>query len=121
MNQTPRSGEKDLPAQAVEDSIADPNGLGPVRLTTMVVTACVGAGIFSLAGDLTPGGANTAAVLICWAICFVGVLALAKAFCGLSLVRPELKGGIYVYVNEGFGEFAGFSPAWGYRSTHVRL
>ena len=52
MNQTPCSGEKDLPAQAVEDSIADSNGLGPVR--------------------------------------------------------PELKGGIYVYANEGFGEFAGF-------------
>ena len=65
MNQTPRSGEQDLPAQAVEDSIADPNGLGPVRL--------------------------------------------------------ELKGGIYVYANEGFGEFAGFSAAWDYRSTHVRL
>ena len=65
MNQTPRSGEKDLPAQAVEDSIADSNGLGPVS--------------------------------------------------------PELKGGIYVYANEGFGEFAGFSAAWSYRSTHVRL
>lgn len=65
MNQTPRSGEKDLPAQAVEDSIADPNELGPVR--------------------------------------------------------PELKGGIYVYANESFGEFAGFSAAWGYRSTHVHL
>lgn len=65
MNQTPRSGEKDLSAQAVEDSIADSNGLGPVH--------------------------------------------------------PELKGGIYVYANEGFGEFADFSAAWGYRSTHVRL
>lgn len=65
MNQTPRPGEKDLPARAVEDSIADPNGLGPVR--------------------------------------------------------PELKSGIYVYANEGFVEFAGFSAAWGYRSTHVRL
>lgn len=65
MNQTPRSGEKDLSAKAVENSIADPNGLGSVR--------------------------------------------------------PELKGGIYVYANEGFGEFAGFSAAWGYRSTHVRL
>lgn len=65
MKQTPRSGEKDLSAQAVEDSIADPSGLGPVH--------------------------------------------------------PELKGDIYVYANEGFGEFAGFSAAWGYRSTHVRL
>lgn len=114
MNQDPRSGEKALEAQAPEDGIADPNGLGPVRLTTMVVTTCVGAGIFSLAGDLAAGGANTAAVLISWAICFMGVLALAKAFCGLSLVRPDLKGGIYVYANEGFGEFAGFTAAWGY-------
>lgn len=65
MNQTPRFGEKDLPTQTVEDSIADSNGLGPAR--------------------------------------------------------PELKGGIYVYANEGFGKFAGFSAAWGYRSTHVRL
>lgn len=65
MNQTPRSGEKDLPTQAVKEAIANPNGLGPVR--------------------------------------------------------PELKGGIYVYANEGFGEFAGFSAARGYRSTHVRL
>lgn len=64
MNQTPRSGEKDLPAQAVEDSIADPNGLGPVRLTTMVVTTCVGTDIFSLAGDLTPGGATGAMALV---------------------------------------------------------
>lgn len=114
MNQDPRSGEKVLEAQAPEDGIADPNGLGPVRLTTMVVTTCVGAGIFSLAGDLAAGGANTAAVLISWAICFMGVLALAKAFCGLSLVRPDLKGGIYVYASEGFGEFAGFTAAWGY-------
>ena len=114
MNQDLRSGEKVLEAQAPEDGIADPNGLGPVRLTTMVVTTCVGAGIFSLAGDLAAGGANTAAVLISWAICFMGVLALAKAFCGLSLVRPDLRGGIYVYASEGFGEFAGFTAAWGY-------
>ena len=65
MNQTPRSGEKDFPTQAVEDSIADSNGLGPVR--------------------------------------------------------PEPKGGIYVYAIESFGELAGFSVARGYRSTDVRL
>lgn len=93
---------------------AQDEGLGLVRLTTMVVTTCVGAGIFSLAGDLAAGGANTAAILISWVICFLGVLALAKAFCGLSLVRPELSGGIYAYANEGFGEFMGFTAAWGY-------
>lgn len=123
MNQTPRSGEKDLPTQAVEDSIADPNGLEPVRLTTMVVTTCVGAGIFSLAGDLAPGGANTAAVLISWTICFVGVLVMCLA----------LAPGLLAYAVMSFARcrwLRGRSPRWSpgprapwpwYRSTHVRL
>ena len=38
----------------------------------------------------------------------------------MKVIRHESLG-IYVYANEGFGEFAGFSAAWGYRSTHVRL
>lgn len=123
MNQTPRSGEKDLSAQAMEDSIADPNGLGPVRLTTMVVTTCVGAGIFSLAGDLAAGGASTAAVLISWAICFVGVLVMCLA----------LAPGLLVYAVMSFARCCWLrarSPQWSlgprapwhwYRSTHVRL
>ena len=92
----------------------DANGLGFVGLTTLVVTTCVGAGIFSLAGDLAQEGANTAAVLASWAICFVGVFALAKTFSGLANVRPELAGGIYAYAHEGFGSYVGFSSAWGY-------
>lgn len=90
------------------------NSLGFTGLTTLVVTTCVGAGIFSLAGDLAQGGANTAAVLAGWAICFVGVFALAKTFSGLAAVRPELSGGIYAYAHAGFGEYVGFSAAWGY-------
>lgn len=123
MNQTPRSDEKDLPAQAVEDSIADSNGLGPVRLTTMVVTTCVGAGIFSLAGDLAAGGANTAAILISWAICFVDMLVMCLA---LAL-------GLLAYAVMSFARcrwlrgrsprcFPGPRAPWPwYRSTHVRL
>ena len=116
MNQTPRSGEKDLPAQAVEDSIADPNGLGPVRFTTMAVTTYVGAGIFSLAGDLAPGGANMAAVLISWAICFVALAPGLLAHAVMSFARCCW--------------LRGCSPRWSpgprapwpwYRSTHVRL
>ena len=93
---------------------SDANSLGFVGLTTLVVTTCVGAGIFSLCGDLAAGGANTAAVLIGWAICFVGVFALAKTFSGLATVRPELSGGIYAYAHAGFGEYVGFGSAWGY-------
>lgn len=90
------------------------NSLGFVGLTTLVVTTCVGAGIFSLCGDLAAGGTNTAAVLAGWAICFVGVFALAKTFSGLAAVRPGLSGGIYAYAHAGFGEYVGFSSAWGY-------
>ena len=96
------------------DGTIDPRGLGVFRLTMVAVTTCVGAGIFSLSGDLAAGGANTAAVLTSWAICFVGVLSLMMCFHGLSQARPELTGGIFSYAAAGFGDYVGFSSAWGY-------
>ena len=97
-----------------EKGIIDPNGLSVFRLTMMVITASVCGGIFSLAGDLAAGGANTAAVLVSWVICFVGVLTLALVFYGLSRVRPNLTGGIYAYAAAAFGKYVGFNSAWGY-------
>lgn len=97
-----------------ESGIIDPNGLSVFRLTMMVITASVCGGIFSLAGDLAAGGANTAAVLVSWVICFVGVLSLALVFYGLSRVRPNLTGGIYAYAATAFGKYMGFNSAWGY-------
>ena len=67
----------------------------------MVVTASICGGIFSLAGDMAAGGANTGAVLVSWAICFVGVFALMMCFNGLSQARPDLTGGIYAYAAAG--------------------
>ena len=96
------------------EDVIDPNGLGLFRLTMMVITATICAGIFSLAGDLAAGGASTGAVIISWAICFVGVFALMQAFQGLSQARPELTGGIYAYAAAGFGDYVGFNSAWGY-------
>ena len=94
--------------------IIDPNGLDLFRLTMMVVTASICGGIFSLAGDMAAGGANTGAVLISWAICFIGVFSLMMCFNGLSQARPDLTGGIYAYAAAGFGDFVGFNSAWGY-------
>lgn len=96
------------------EDIIDPNGLDLFRLTMMVITATICAGIFSLAGDMAAGGANTGAVIISWAICFIGVFALMEAFQGLSQARPELTGGIYAYAAAGFGDYVGFNSAWGY-------
>lgn len=50
----------------------------------MVITASICGGIFSLAGDMAAGGANSGAVIVSWAICFIGVFALMMVFNGLS-------------------------------------
>lgn len=94
--------------------IIDPNGLSLFRLTMMVITASICGGIFALAGDMAAGGANTGAVLVSWAICFVGVFSLMMCFNGLSQARPDLTGGIYAYAAAGFTKYVGFNSAWGY-------
>ena len=96
------------------NKIINPQGMGLLRLSMMVITASICGGIFSLAGDLAAGGANTAAVLVSWGICFVGVLCLAMCFFGLSRARPDLTGGIYAYAAAGFGDFIGFISGYGY-------
>lgn len=88
--------------------------LGFVRLTAMIIGSTIGAGVFSLAGDMAAGGANTAAVLVGWLICGIGMFGLMMCFFGLNRLRPDLTNGIYSYAKEGFGDFIGFNSAWGY-------
>ena len=64
--------------------------------------------------DMARNGAGTLAVLIGWAIAGIGMYGLAMCFNRLSVVRPELKSGIFAYAREGFGEYIGFNSAWGY-------
>lgn len=82
-----------MASKAQNDEIIDPNGLDLFRLTMMVITASICGGIFSLAGDMAAGGANTGAVIVSWGICFIGVFALMMVFNGLSQARPDLTGG----------------------------
>lgn len=53
-----------MASKAQNDEIIDPNGLDLFRLTMMVITASICGGIFSLAGDMAAGGANTGAVIV---------------------------------------------------------
>ena len=55
-----------MASKAQNDEIIDPNGLDLFRLTMMVITASICGGIFSLAGDMAAGGANTGAVIVSW-------------------------------------------------------
>ena len=103
-----------MSSKTQNEEIIDPNGLDLFRLTMMVITASICGGIFSLAGDMAAGGANTGAVIVSWGICFIGVFALMMVFNGLSQARPDLTGGIYAYAAAGFGDYIGFNSAWGY-------
>lgn len=90
------------------------NRLSLGGLTAMIIGSTIGAGIFTIAGDMASGGAHTGSVLIGWAICGIGMYALMMSFFGLNRRRPDLTNGIYSYAKEGFGEFVGFNSAWGY-------
>ncbi|MFP3517238.1 arginine-ornithine antiporter [Pseudomonas sp. SIMBA_077] len=82
-------------------------------LIALVVGSMIGGGIFSLPQNIAER-AGGAAVLIGWAITAVGMLALAFVFQTLANRKPELDSGVYAYAKAGFGDYMGFSSAWGY-------
>ncbi len=100
--------------QGGKNKINDPNGLSLPHLIAAVITAVVGGGVFTMAGDMAAAGADTGAVLIGWLVCGIGVFCLMMCFFGLSRYRPELKGGIFAYACAGFGKFIGFTSVYGY-------
>ena len=100
--------------QAAADGVTNPKGIGLFRMVTTVITLIVGAGVFSLSGEAAAGGASGWAILTAWGISAIGVFCLVMTFFALSRVKPDLKGGIYTYAATGFGDFLGFSSAWGY-------
>lgn len=87
-------------------------------LTAMVIGSMVGGGIFTLPGGF---GAATGVLgsLIGWSIAGAGMLMLGLVFQFLAVRRPDLDSGIYVYAQEGFGNYAGFNAAWGYWASNV--
>ncbi|PTB27411.1 arginine-ornithine antiporter [Paraburkholderia caribensis] len=87
--------------------------LGLGALTALVIGSMVGGGIFSLPQNMA-ASADVGAVLIGWTITGVGMLTLALVFQTLSVRKPDLDGGIYAYAQAGFGDYMGFSSAWGY-------
>ena len=98
----------------MENNQTSSNKLGFSGLTAMIIGSTIGAGIFTIAGDMASNGAHTGSVLIGWGICGIGMYSLMMSFFGLNKIRPELTNGIYSYAKEGFGEFIGFNSAWGY-------
>ncbi|MDT4797707.1 Arginine/ornithine antiporter [compost metagenome] len=82
-------------------------------LTALVIGSMVGGGIFSLPQNMA-ASADVGAILIGWAITAIGMLTLAFVFQTLANRKPDLDGGVYAYAKAGFGDYMGFSSAWGY-------
>ena len=87
-------------------------GIGLIGLIGMVISSCIGSGVFAITGQLA-GVASPGAVLIAWLIVGVGFLALAFSLSNLTEKRSDLHG-IFSYADAGWGPLAGFISGWGY-------
>lgn len=88
-------------------------GLGLAALTAIVVGSMIGSGIFALPSQMAARAAP-GPLLIGWAITGVGMLTLAFVFQTLASRKPDVDGGVYGYARAGFGNYIGFTSAFGY-------
>jgi arginine:ornithine antiporter/lysine permease len=88
-------------------------GLGLAALTAIVVGSMIGSGIFALPSQMA-GVAAPGPLLIGWVITGVGMLMLAFVFQTLASRKPDVDGGVYGYARAGFGNYIGFTSAFGY-------
>jgi arginine:ornithine antiporter / lysine permease len=82
-------------------------------LTALVVGSMIGSGIFALPSQMA-GSAAPGPLLIGWLVTGVGMLMLAFVFQTLATRKPDVDGGVYGYARAGFGNYLGFTSAWGY-------
>ena len=87
--------------------------LGTLALAAIVISSMIGGGIYSLPQNMA-AGASVGAVILAWIITGIGVYFIANTFRILSMEKPDLTAGIYMYSREGFGPYAGFTIGWSY-------
>lgn len=98
---------------ATENKSSGGGQLGVLALAGVVVSSMIGGGIYSLPQNMA-AGASVGAVLLAWLITGIGVFFIANTFRILSVVKPDLTAGIYMYSREGFGPYVGFTIGWSY-------
>jgi arginine:ornithine antiporter/lysine permease len=92
---------------------ADYKDLTFFALFSLTFGSMMGSGVFDIPQNIA-NRSGAVAVVLHWIIVAVGMLALAWSFVYISNKRPEIKSGIYGYAKYGFGDYVGFSSAWGY-------
>lgn len=96
-----------------DDATAAHGKVSLPALTALVVGSMIGGGIFGLPSQMAQAAAP-GPLIIGWIITGVGMLFLALVYQRLSRSRPDLEAGVYSYARAGFGDYIGFSSAWGY-------
>src|ERR1700755_2272236 len=76
----------------------------------LAVGTMVGSGILLVPASLAPFGLIS---ILGWVLGAAGASAIIFVFARLS-ARTARDGGPYIYVQDAFGDFAGFLMAWGY-------
>ncbi|MBM6405432.1 amino acid permease [Phycicoccus sp. CSK15P-2] len=103
-------------------TVDQPTGtLGRVSLLTLtgvVVGSMVGGGVFTLPAEFG-GSAGVIAAVVAWTLAGVGMLMIGFVFQSLAVRKPDLDSGVYVYAQVGFGNYAGFSSAFGYWASNI--
>lgn len=87
--------------------------VGVLGLAAIVVSSMIGGGIFSLPQNMAQS-ASVGAVILAWVITGFGMYFIANTFRILSVQKPDLTTGIYMYAKEGFGSYMGFNIGWSY-------
>lgn len=88
-------------------------GLNVWAMAAIVVSSMIGGGIYSLPQNMA-AGASVGAVMLAWLITGIGVYFIANTFRVLSVAKPDLTAGIYMYSRAGFGPYVGFTIGWSY-------
>jgi APA family basic amino acid/polyamine antiporter len=89
----------------------EPQKIGLLISTSLVVGNMIGSGIFVLPSALASYGSIS---IVGWVFTAAGALILAKIFSNFSKIIVNKSGGPYTYSRAGFGDFIGFLVAWGY-------
>ena len=73
--------------------------LGVAGLAGIVISSMIGGGIYSLPQNMAQS-ASVGAVILAWIITGIGMYFIANTFRVLSVVKPKLTSGVYMYSRE---------------------